>query len=90
VWGTSSEDDNATWGCAGEDAAPFDDPDTPSVFDGTTDVDGVFATSGGDTPPPPDGSTAIVGDAPLATTDSSLSSIDVIVTGSLTAIAGGF
>jgi serine protease AprX len=90
VWGTSSETDNITWGCAGEDAAPFDDPDTPSVFDGTVDVDGVFSTSGGDTEPPGGGGTPTLTDAPLATTDSSISSSDVSVTGIVTAPAGGF
>jgi serine protease AprX len=42
VWGTASESDNLTWGCSGEDVAPFDDPSTPSVFDGTSDPDGIF------------------------------------------------
>ncbi|PYR89740.1 MAG: hypothetical protein DMF84_23735 [Acidobacteria bacterium] len=36
VWGTSSEADNITWGCSGEETPLFDDPDMPSVFDGTT------------------------------------------------------
>jgi serine protease AprX len=35
VWGTSSEADNVTWGCSGEETVPFDDPNVPSVFDGT-------------------------------------------------------
>jgi hypothetical protein len=35
VWGSSAESDNLTWGCAGEDAMPFDDPSTPGVFDDT-------------------------------------------------------
>jgi len=49
VWGSSSEEDNITWGCNGEDAVLFDDPDVPSVFDGTVDLDGAFGT-GGDVP----------------------------------------
>jgi serine protease AprX len=36
VWGTSSEADNVTWGCSGEETPPFDDPDVPAVFDGTS------------------------------------------------------
>jgi hypothetical protein len=36
VWGTSSEADNVTWGCSGEETPPFDDPDVPSIFDGTS------------------------------------------------------
>jgi serine protease AprX len=50
VWGSSSEEDNITWGCSGEDSPPFDDPDVPSVFDGTIDVDGLFGGTGGDLP----------------------------------------
>ena len=50
VWGTSSESDNLTWGCSGEETVPFDDPDVPSVFDGTVDPDGAFGTTG-DLPP---------------------------------------
>jgi serine protease AprX len=46
VWGANSESDNITWGCAGEDTPLFDDPDVPTVFDGTVDVDGAFDTSG--------------------------------------------
>jgi hypothetical protein len=46
VWGTSSEDDNITWGCAGEETPLFDDPEVPSVFDGTVDIDGAFGTTG--------------------------------------------
>jgi serine protease AprX len=46
VWGTNSESDNITWGCAGEDTPLFDDPDMPSVFDGTIDPDGAFGTTG--------------------------------------------
>jgi serine protease AprX len=46
VWGTASESDNITWGCAGEVTPLFDDPETPSVFDGTIDLDGAFDTSG--------------------------------------------
>jgi len=36
VWGTASETDNVTWGCSGEETPVFDDPDVPSVFDGST------------------------------------------------------
>jgi len=59
VWGSSSEDDNLTWGCAGEGVELFDDPEFPSVFDGTVDLDGAFSTEGDIpaddtlTPPPP-------------------------------------
>jgi len=35
VWGTSSEEDNVTWGNSGEENTLFDDPDVPSVFDGS-------------------------------------------------------
>jgi len=45
VWGTSSEADNVTWGCSGEDTAPYDDPNVPSVFDGTI-FDSLFDQSG--------------------------------------------
>ena len=67
VWGTSSEEDNMTWGCSGEETPVFDDPDVPSVFDGTV-FDALFG--GGDsasapsapTPPPailPETTTAV-------------------------------
>src|SRR5437764_308071 len=52
VWGASSEADNITWGCAGEETPTFDDPDYPTVFDGTIDLDGAFGTQG-DIPPDP-------------------------------------
>jgi serine protease AprX len=45
VWGTASEPDDMTWGCSGEDTPVYDDPDVPSVFDGTVDLDGAFDTS---------------------------------------------
>jgi hypothetical protein len=35
VWGTSSEEDNQTWGNSGEENVTFEDPDVPSVFDGS-------------------------------------------------------
>ena len=38
VWGTSSEEDNVTWGCNGEETPVFDDPEVPSVFDGTLET----------------------------------------------------
>ena len=50
VWGTASDGDDVTWGCSGADTPVFDDPSSPSVFDGTIDVDGVFGTQGGDAP----------------------------------------
>jgi serine protease AprX len=37
VWGTNGEIDNIVWGTSSaEDEVPFDDPDTPGVFDGIT------------------------------------------------------
>ena len=36
VWGTSGETDNIVWATSGETTPLFDDPDVPSVFDGTT------------------------------------------------------
>jgi serine protease AprX len=35
VWGTSSEEDNQTWGNSGEEIVTYEDPEVPSVFDGT-------------------------------------------------------
>ena len=52
VWGTSSEEDNVTWGCAGEETPLFDDPDVPSVFDGT-----IFDALFDEEPPTPDPAT---------------------------------
>jgi serine protease AprX len=43
VWGTSS-DDNTTWGSSGEENVMFDDPEAPSVFDGTI-FDSLFSGS---------------------------------------------
>ena len=85
VWGTSSETDNITWGCAGADTPLFDDPDVPTVFDGTIDVDGVFGTGGDlpvDDPQQPD--------PPLATTDPSVGSSGLTTDPSVTSIVGGF
>jgi serine protease AprX len=51
VWGTSASDaDNATWACSGEETPVFDDPNVPSVFDGTN-FDALFG-SGGDSSVP--------------------------------------
>jgi hypothetical protein len=88
VWGTSSESDNITWGCSGEDTPVFDDPDTPSVFDGVLDIDGVFGTSG-DVPPAP--ATTTIVDPLVATTDSATSSTTVTttLTSTMTILGGG-
>jgi serine protease AprX len=70
VWGTSSESDNLTWGCSGTDTPLFDDPDMPSVFDGTIDVDGAFSTSGD---LPVDSATDLLTDPPPAILTSTVS-----------------
>jgi hypothetical protein len=44
VWGTSSEEDNVTWGCAGEDEAPFDDPESPTIYE-NVNFDDLFGSS---------------------------------------------
>jgi serine protease AprX len=63
AWGSNSESDNITWGCSGEDTPVFDDPDMPTVFDGTLDLDGAFGTSGD---LPNDGSSLLLSDPPPA------------------------
>ena len=59
VWGTTSEDDNVAWGSSGEENTIFEDPEVPSVFDGTI-FDALF---GGD----PEPVSATEPAAPLAT-----------------------
>jgi hypothetical protein len=45
VWGTSGEVDNIVWGTSSAaDEVPFDDPDVPGVFDGTS-FDSLFDTA---------------------------------------------
>ena len=44
VWGTSSEDDNQTWGNSGDEVIVYEDPEVPSVFDGTV-FDSLFGTT---------------------------------------------
>jgi hypothetical protein len=79
VWGTSSEEDNATLGNAGE-AAVFDDPEVPSVFDGTV-FDALFSTSN----PEPVATTEPT--APLATEPEP--STTTIVLAPVTTVLGG-
>jgi serine protease AprX len=65
VWGSSSESDNVTWGCAGEATPLFDDPDVPSVFDGTI-FDALFDQEPTPDPDPPvDPPPAIVPETPV-------------------------
>jgi serine protease AprX len=79
VWGTASEADNVTWGCSGEDAPPFDDPNTPTVFDGVLDIDGAFGTQGGDVPV----STTTLTDPLVATTATITSTTSSLLGGGL-------
>jgi serine protease AprX len=79
VWGTSSEEDNATWGNSGE-AALFDDPEAPSVFDGTV-FDALFSS----TEPEPVATTEPT--APLATEPET--STTTIVLAPVTTVLGG-
>jgi hypothetical protein len=60
VWGSASEGDNTTWGCAGEQTMAFDDPDVPTLFDGLN-FDDLF-----DAPAPPPVEPPL-GDPPPAT-----------------------
>jgi len=85
VWGTSSESDNLTWGCSGDDTPLFDDPNVPSVFDGVN-FDALF----GDTVPLPE-PLPLVPEAPPAimpATTTTTNSLGTISTPSL--IGGGF
>jgi serine protease AprX len=80
VWGTSSEADNVTWGCSGEDTPLFEDPDVPSVFDGT-----VFDLLFDGTEPAPD--TTVTQDPPPAILDTTTSQTTVLAP--VTTILGG-
>jgi hypothetical protein len=61
VWGTTGEVDNIVWGTSSEDTPTemFDDPEVPSVFDGTV-FDALFDGSA------PDPSVTSEPTAPLA------------------------
>jgi serine protease AprX len=78
VWGTSGETDNIVWGTSDSsvNTVPFDDPNSPSVFDGTVDLDGAFGTSGD---LPIDNTTSLLSDPPPAVTDPT----PTVVTGGL-------
>jgi hypothetical protein len=85
VWGSSSESDNLTWGCSGEDTPVFDDPDVPSVFDGVN-FDGLF--DGGTEPTP----APLVPSAPLAILPETSTStvISAVTVTTISLIGGGF
>jgi hypothetical protein len=79
VWGTSSEADNITWGCSGEETPVFDDPDVPSVFDGTS-FDSLF--------PPEVAPDAVVTD-PDASIMTTTTTTTTTVIGETTGLIGG-
>jgi len=83
VWGTSSEADNVTWGCSGEDTLLFDDPDVPSVFDGT-----VFDSLFDGTEPAPD--TTVPQDPPPAILDTTTSQTTTVLAPVTTILGGAF
>ena len=45
MWGTSSEDDNVTWGNSGEETPLFDDPNAEPVTFDISIYDDLFGTS---------------------------------------------
>jgi serine protease AprX len=79
VWGTSSEADNVTWGCSGEETPPFDDPDMPSVFDGTS-FDSLF---------PPEIAPAAVVTDPDASIMTTTTTTTTTVIDATTSLSGG-
>jgi len=84
VWGTSSETDNVTWGCSGEETPVFDDPDVPSVFDGTVATfDSLFD---GSAPLPDSGSTTDLLSAPQPV----ISTDTTVLSSTLPVVGGGF
>jgi hypothetical protein len=84
VWATSTEPDNATLGNAGAETPLFDDPESPSAFDGTV-FEQLFDESAPEpapvTPPPPP--PAIVPETTTAVTST-------IVAATTTLLGGGF
>jgi serine protease AprX len=71
VWGTSSEDDNQTWGNSGDEIVIYEDPEVPSVFDGTV-FDALFDGSAPEPAPAPAAPTpppAIAPETSTTTTD---------------------
>jgi hypothetical protein len=80
VWGTSSEEDNATWGNSGEENTLFDDPDVPSVFDGTI-FDALFDGSAPE--PAPTAPTAPLAILPETSTTPDLAPVTTILGGGL-------
>ena len=88
VWATSTEADNATWGNAGAETPLFDDPDSPSAFDGTV-FDSLFDESVPEpapTTPTPDPPPAIVPETTAAVT----ATTTTIVSATTTLLGGGF
>ncbi len=83
VWGAAAESDNITWGCAGEEEMVFDDPEVPSVFDGTV-FESLF---GSPVPVQPTDSTAVSQPPSAILPDSSTTTT---VVGTTTVIGGGF
>jgi serine protease AprX len=82
VWGTSSEEDNVTWGCNGEETPVFDDPEVPSVFDGTIETfDSLFDETA---PEPADSTTLLSEPQPVITTETT-----VLTTPTLSLVGGG-
>ena len=81
VWGTSGGTDNIVWATSGETTPLFDDPDVPSVFDGTT-FDALFGA-----PAPAPADVEPVPDAPLAIEPTPTTVTD---SGSTTVAGGGF
>ena len=83
VWGTSSEEDNVTWGCNGEETPLFDDPEVPSVFDGTLETfDSLFS----DAPVPADSALELLSAPPAIITTDPI----IVPEPTLTVVGGGF
>jgi hypothetical protein len=81
VWGTSSDDDT-TWGSSGEENVMFDDPEVPSVFDGTI-FDALF---NGSVPEP---APLTVPTAPLAIVPETSTTTSTVLAPVTTILGGG-